>query len=93
MIYFFVENMIKEALIPEPIVGGCPSGTFNSLNTCYCEDHCSWKTCRLSEPPQNCLSDIGAKAAWAWDTQKNVWVAQGINKISNIFYKNMLNRI
>ena len=69
--------MINEALIPQPITNGCPSGTFNSLNTCYCEDHCSWKTCRLSIPPHNCLLNIEGEAVWAWDSQKYAWVAQG----------------
>ena len=69
--------MINEVLIPKPPTSGCPSGTFNSLNTCYCEDHCSWKTCRLSIPPQKCLSNIIGEAVWAWNSQKNAWVAQG----------------
>ena len=70
------EKNINESLIPKPPADGCPQGTFNSLNTCYCEDHCSWETCRLLNPPQNCLSDIAYESAWTWDSQKNAWVAQ-----------------
>ena len=75
--YIFIERIIKEALIPEQPESGCPSGTFNSFNTCYCEDHCSWKSCRLFIPPQNCLSNIKGEVVWAWDTEIDVWVAQG----------------
>ena len=70
------ENNINEALIPKPSAYGCPQGTFDSLNTCYCEDHCSWETCRLLNPPQNCLSNTANESAWAWDSQKGAWVAQ-----------------
>ena len=73
---FLEINTIDEASIPKPPPGGCPQGTFDSLNTCYCEDHCSWETCWLINPPLNCLSNIANESVWAWNAQKNVWVAQ-----------------
>ena len=71
-----IEHMINESLIPQPTEYGCPPGTFESLSTCYCEDHCSWETCRLLNPPQNCLTS-SPEAVWAWNTKENIWVAQG----------------
>ena len=81
------EKNINESLIPKPPADGCPQGTFNSLNTCYCEDHCSWETCRLLNPPQNCLSNIANESVWAWDSQKDVWVAQSKYQILYAFVK------
>ena len=78
-----IENVINEAMIPEPPTDGCPAGTFRSLYTCFCEDHCSWETCRLSNPPQNCFSNMESEVVWAWDTKKNAWVAQG-TRIQNM---------
>ena len=72
----FIENKINDAVIPKPQADGCPQGTFDGLNTCYCEDHCSWETCRLLNPPQNCLSNIGNVAEWVWNAKKDFWVAQ-----------------
>ena len=71
------EQSINREMIPRPNATGCPVGTFNSLYTCFCEDHCSWETCRLSHPPQNCLSKIIGEAVWAWDSGSDAWVAQG----------------
>ena len=53
-------------------------GTFDSLSTCYCEDHCSWDSCKLFHPPLHCLEHMNGDAVWGWDTKKEVWVAQGI---------------
>ena len=64
-------------LIPKRPASGCPFGTFDSLNTCFCEDHCSWETCRLISPPSSCLSTLDGEAIWAWDNVNDVWVAQG----------------
>ena len=63
-------------MIPRPTANGCPKGTFSNLQTCFCEDHCSWETCRLLNPPQNCLSSMD-NTAWAWDSIHDAWVAQG----------------
>lgn len=65
-------------MIPKRPDGGCPSGTYNSQHTCFCEDHCNWDTCRLHSPPYNCLSGINEQTVWAWDGVKSAWVAQGI---------------
>ena len=67
-------------MIPKRPVKGCPSGTFNGLDTCFCEDHCSWEACWLIDPPSNCLSRIDGEMVWAWNDIKNAWVAQGIIK-------------
>ena len=63
-------------LLKRPI-DGCPNGTFDSLYTCLCEDHCSWKTCRLLDPPDKCLISIFG-AVWARDSARDAWVAVGI---------------
>ena len=59
---------------------GCPKNTYgcvgkscNSLETCFCEEHCSWETCRLVESPKECLH--GMSSIWIWDTQRMLWVA------------------
>ena len=54
--------------------------------TCYCEDHCTWYTCRLENPPLDCL--VGTNSEWKWDQQKLYWVAQLIegNSIISIWY-------
>ena len=72
------EATIKKEIIPPQPATGCPFGTFDSLNTCFCEDHCSWETCRLINPPQDCLSKIDGEAIWAWDVVEDAWVAQGM---------------
>ena len=73
-----VEETVKEQMIPKRPTSGCPYGTFDSMNTCFCEDHCSWETCRLITPPQDCLSRIDGEAIWNWDGVKHAWVAQGM---------------
>ena len=64
-------------MIPKPPVTGCPPGTFNGIDTCFCEDHCSWETCRLMYPPSNCISSISPEIVWARDEIKDSWVAVG----------------
>ena len=73
-----IEETVKEEIIPKRPASGCPSGTFDSLKTCFCEDHCSWETCRLINPPQDCLSRIDGEAIWNWDGVEHAWVAQGM---------------
>ena len=65
-------------IIPKRPNSGCPFGTYNSLHTCFCEDHCSWEACRLLNPPLNCLTEFDKQAVWAWDSVKYAWVAQGM---------------
>ena len=55
---------------------GCPGGSngcndIECPNTCFCEDHCSWKKCKLDKPLQNCL--IQAKRNWVYDHRNNHW--------------------
>ena len=52
---------------------GCPVGTVDGISTCFCSDHCSWNTCRLKIPPNECTS----VASWRWDSQRLHWIAQG----------------
>lgn len=56
---------------------GCPVGTIGCEdegcpNTCFCEDHCSWKKCKLEQPPQKCLSDSNLQ--WKYDHRKKYWI-------------------
>ena len=73
-------------MIPKIPFGGCPPGTFKGINTCFCEDHCSWEICRLINPPNGCLSRIETEAYWLWDNNEDVWVAQGNVALSNFHY-------
>ena len=50
----------------------CPIGW--DTVTCFCEDHCSWRLCRLHQPPEKCLADRHSE--WVWDAQNMYWVAQ-----------------
>ena len=64
-----------ETAVDRPL-DGCPTGTYGSenvecTNTCFCEDHCSWKTCKLKEPPKTCLAH--ANRNWEYDEQKIYW--------------------
>lgn len=68
-------------LIPRLPVGGCPNNTYgcsgndcNRPNSCFCEDHCSWETCRLVASPEECLKHVDSM--WSWDAKKHFWVAQ-----------------
>ena len=71
------ELAINEKSIPKIPDNGCPSGTFKGIDTCFCEDHCSWEICRLTNPPKECLSRITGKAVWSLDDNADGWVAQG----------------
>ena len=56
---------------------GCPETTSgcNAIGcpaTCYCEDHCSWERCLLTDPPTDCFEDDNG----AWEKEGNVWVAK-----------------
>ena len=60
------EEAIQIDLIPQRPNSGCPMGTFDSVSTCYCEDHCSWESCKLFHPPQYCLEHMNGDAVWGW---------------------------
>lgn len=69
------------AIIPKRPKSGCPTNTYgcsgddcNNVENCFCEEHCSWKKCRLVNAPKNCLRDV--KSNWSWDKKKRFWVAQ-----------------
>ena len=88
------ENAFKRELIPKRPDNGCPEGTFDSWQTCFCEDHCSWEVCRLVNPPQSCLSKIDGKTEWGWDNLTEAWAAQGIvERLHNIFIDSKKNRL
>ena len=53
---------------------GCTDNNCNGIQTCFCEEHCSWETCRLVEGPKKCVK--GVKSEWIWDLNRLIWVAQ-----------------
>ena len=63
-------------LIPRSKIRQCPTNTQykDGLGTCICEDHCGWDLCRLTVPPEDCIS--GTHGKWQWDKVKRAWVAQ-----------------
>ena len=63
-------------MIPRMSEHGCPKNSEHrdELNTCSCEDHCSWDLCRLETPPKSCLS--GTNSNWRWNRIKSAWSAQ-----------------
>ena len=63
--------------IPMRQENGCPTGTTDGKTTCYCEDYCSWNSCRLSEPPTCQLDFENIKVEWAWNSSGHYWIAQG----------------
>ena len=54
------------------------------FRVCSCNEHCSWDTCRVSEPPEDCL--LGANNEWKWDNLKNSYVAQIIDGMHDCQY-------
>ena len=40
-------------------------------DTCFCEDHCSWKRCKIDKPPQSCLTH--AKREWVYIPEGQYW--------------------
>ena len=79
VIYFY----IKLDIATDRPSGGCPLGTYGSStsgcggdrcgapNTCFCEEHCSWKRCKIDKPPQSCLSH--AKREWVYIPEVKYW--------------------
>ena len=55
-------------------------GYFDSLETCYCEPHCSWAMCRLESPATDCLVD--QRSTWKWNPEKRYYMAQKMNGVS-----------
>ena len=84
-------NSKQDLAIASRPSGGCPIGTFGCgekkcPNTCFCEDHCSWKKCRLENPPQSCL--YNTKLKWDFDGYRNHWksVIRGISVKKTVGY-------
>ena len=76
--------------VPSPPTNGCPSNTYgctgsncSSPHTCFCEEHCSWEMCRLTQCPEECVRDV--KSTWAWNSDKHFWVAQLEGKATTTF--------
>ena len=68
---------ISEVVVHRPS-DGCPVGAFGCIdracpNSCYCEDHCSWKKCKLEDPPEGCL--IHSDRKWFYDEENRYWRA------------------
>ena len=63
--------------------GGCPLGSYgfgihddckfecDAPKTCFCEDHCSWKRCKIDKPPQSCLAH--ANREWIYNPEGKYW--------------------
>lgn len=58
----------------------CPEGTtflqLGNILTCFCEDLCSWRKCKLHPPPANCLSGISVPSEWVWKPNLLFWMAE-----------------
>ena len=54
----------------------CPKNVryVKGLDTCYCEEHCTWKMCFITHPPKDCL--IGTGFGWTWSSTKTCWIAR-----------------
>ena len=74
-IIMYIEPIANQSLTPMRPIDGCPKGTIDGISTCFCEDHCSWKICRLNDPPIGCPRVI----SWQWNPTGIHWVAQGKN--------------
>ena len=74
---FFLQIPANLQPIPMRQENGCPGGTIDGMTTCYCEDHCSWNICRLSEPPTCQLDFENTNVRWAWNSDESYWIAQG----------------
>ena len=86
-------HSLDVGLIPRRTSDGCPNNMghrtfeyhidFPPVDTCACEDHCSWDMCFLLHPPEECL--CGTESKWYWDARLNAWVAQVVqgNKLTS----------
>lgn len=63
--------------------GHCSKDSYynNEFGTCSCEEHCNWDSCRLTDPPTDCLN--GLNSEWKWDYIERAWVAQVIQGINS----------
>ena len=52
---------------------GCTKGSIDVGGRCYCEDHCSWERCKLTEKPNDSCVPT-AQSKWDWDTENDFWV-------------------
>ena len=68
------EDMDATIIAPRP-TDGCPINTIDGIDTCFCEDHCSWNKCRLAKPPNKCLENTVFE--WKWNLVENHWTAKG----------------
>ena len=91
-----VNGTLASYLIPKRPIYGCPANSYgctrndcNHLDTCFCEEHCSWETCRLFDHPDVCLTDI--KSRWVWDLKQKFWVAQAAAGMINIKTNDTMN--
>ena len=69
------EDMEGTIIAPRP-TNGCPINTIDGIDTCFCEDHCSWNKCRLAKPPIQCLGNTVYE--WKWNSAGNHWTAKGL---------------
>ena len=70
-IYFQLDYLIASRALD-----GCSSGSYGCEDdgcpsTCFCEDHCSWRKCKLTEPPQSCVKN--SRRIWIYDQRRNYW--------------------
>ena len=73
--FFIYCNILENKKTVRPL-DGCPIGTDECNgdgcpNTCFCEDHCSWKICKLEKPPKNCLMHTNRK--WHYNQRNYYW--------------------
>ena len=89
--YFGSKSLcVAEIAVDQPS-NGCPIGTYGyrdeeCTKTCFCEDHCSWKACKLIVPPNTCVDNV--KRKWNYDPQKKYWRTNliGISKMRLPFF-------
>ena len=84
-----IGRSLDVGLIPRRSLDGCPKNKgrrefqyhthLSPVDTCTCEDHCSWDMCLLVHPPEECMCGTGSQ--WYWDSGISVWVAQVVQGI------------
>ena len=60
---------------PSDFGGQCPSGSYEWRSSeekayCCCAGTCCMNNCRLSSPPEDCLSNIPGGARWVWNEER-----------------------
>ena len=78
-------EILDNEIVDRPL-NGCPFPSHGCSNekcpsTCFCEDHCSWKKCKLKDPPRRCL--LNANRTWKFNEEKEYWEAtwRGISSL------------